>query len=165
MKFIAGLRVWVNGATGKTPQIFPRIRGSANRSVDLHLPLIASISGRRQCDASKCEMSRLGRVPPSAGRDVIDRKARYLSLLAQAAVWLRELRVSQHFSTFSGSSVQSMNAQLDTLPILPVLAQGVSGCVNSANLDKSQHLRLICSVYGYQVRHAASTADPDDSPR
>src|SRR5271166_5162563 len=43
MKFIAGLRVWVNGATGKTPQVFPRFRGSANRRVDLHLPLIASI--------------------------------------------------------------------------------------------------------------------------
>src|SRR5208337_2818518 len=48
MKFIAGLRVWVNGAMGKTPQVFPKIRGSANRRVDLHLPLIASISGRRQ---------------------------------------------------------------------------------------------------------------------
>src|SRR5271157_1320255 len=48
MKFIAGLRVWVNGGTGKTPQVFPRIRGSANRRVDLFLPLIASISGRRQ---------------------------------------------------------------------------------------------------------------------
>src|SRR5208283_2981879 len=97
MKFIAGLRVWVNGAMGKTPQVFPKIRGSANRRVDLHLPLIASISGRRQCDASKCEMSRLGRDPPSAGRVVIDRKACYLSLLAQAAVWLRELRVSRTF--------------------------------------------------------------------
>src|SRR5208283_1613544 len=47
MKFIAGLRVWVNGAMGKTPQVFPKIRGSANRRVDLHLPLIASILGRR----------------------------------------------------------------------------------------------------------------------
>jgi len=45
MKFIAGLRVWVNGAMGKTPQVFPKIRGSANRRVDLHLPLIASIPG------------------------------------------------------------------------------------------------------------------------
>src|SRR5271166_5138804 len=132
MKFIAGLRVWVNGGTGKTPQVFPRFRGSANRRVDLHLPLIASIPVRRQCDASKCEMSRLGRVPPSAGRVVIDRKACYLSLLAQAAAWLRDLRVSRHFSTFYGSSVQSMDTQLDALPILPVLARGVSGCVNSA---------------------------------
>src|SRR5208337_2952763 len=42
-------------------------------------------------------MSRLGRVPPSAGRDVIDRKASFLSLLAQATVWLLELRVSRTF--------------------------------------------------------------------
>src|SRR5271157_5097464 len=54
MKFIAGLRVWVTGGTGKTPQVFPRFRGSKNRRVDLHLPLIASIgewrekSGQRQ---------------------------------------------------------------------------------------------------------------------
>ena len=58
-------------------------------------------------------MSRLGRVTPSAGRDVIDRKACFLSLLAQAAVWLLELRVSQHFSTFYGSSVQAMDTQLN----------------------------------------------------
>jgi len=102
-------------------------------------------------------MSRLGRVLLSAGRVVIDRKARYLSLLAQAAAWLRELRVSQHFSTFYGSSVQSMNTQLDALPILPpVLARGVSGCVNSAFLNI---LRLICSVNGYQLgaRHRRRT--------
>src|SRR5271166_3983299 len=43
MKFIVRLRVWVNGGLGKTPQVFPRFRGSANRRVDLHLPLIASI--------------------------------------------------------------------------------------------------------------------------
>src|SRR5271157_1028375 len=43
MKFIAGLRVWVNGPLGKTPQVFPRFSGSANRRVDLFLPLIASI--------------------------------------------------------------------------------------------------------------------------
>src|SRR5271157_2963842 len=55
------------------------------------------ISGRRQCNPSKCEMSWLGRVPPSAGRVVINRKACYLSLLAQAAVWLLELRVSHTF--------------------------------------------------------------------
>src|SRR5271157_440997 len=41
MKFIAGLRVWVNGGLGKTPQIFPRFRGSTNRRVDLQLPLIS----------------------------------------------------------------------------------------------------------------------------
>ena len=57
-------------------------------------------------------MSWFGRVTPDAGRDVIDRKACDLSLLAQAAVWLLELRVSQHFSTFYGSSVQAMDTQL-----------------------------------------------------
>ena len=40
------------------------------------------------------------------------RKACFLSLLAQAAVWLLELRVSQHFSTFYGPSVQAMDTQL-----------------------------------------------------
>src|SRR5271166_6187995 len=45
MKFIVRLRVWVNGGLGKTSQVFPRFRGSANRRVDLHLPLIASIPG------------------------------------------------------------------------------------------------------------------------
>jgi hypothetical protein len=48
--------------------------------------------------------------------------------------WLCELRESQHFSTFYGSSVQSMGTQLNALPILPVLARCVSGCVNSALL-------------------------------
>src|SRR5271157_1325090 len=47
MKFIAGLLVWGNGGMGKTSQVFPRFKGSANRRVDLHLPLIVSISGRR----------------------------------------------------------------------------------------------------------------------
>src|SRR5208283_2380403 len=113
MKFIAKLRVWGNWGIGENVlKVFLRFRGSANRRVDLFLPLIASISGWRQCDASKCEMRRLGRVTPSAGRDVIDRKTCYLSLLAQAAVWLLELRVSQHFSTFYGSSVQAMDTQL-----------------------------------------------------
>jgi len=43
---------------------------------------------------------------------VIDRKACFLSLLAQAPVWLLELRVSQHFSTFYEPSVQAMDIQL-----------------------------------------------------
>jgi hypothetical protein len=42
-------------------------------------------------------MIRLGRATPSAGRDVIDRKACFLSLVAQAAVRLLELRVFQTF--------------------------------------------------------------------
>src|SRR5271157_3225931 len=87
MKFIAGLRVWGNWEIGENVlKVFLRLRGSANRRVDLFLPLIASISGWRQCDASKCEMRRLGRVTPSAGRDVIDRKACFLPFLVQAAV-------------------------------------------------------------------------------
>src|SRR5271166_4884450 len=79
-------------------------------------------------------MSRFGCVTPSEGLDVTDRKACFLSLLAQAPVWLLELRVSQHFSTFYGSSVQSMDTQINALPTLPVLARTVSGCSNSAFL-------------------------------
>src|SRR5271157_4555776 len=49
MKFIAGLRVWGNWEIGENVlKVFPRFRGSANRRVDFHLPLIASISGRRE---------------------------------------------------------------------------------------------------------------------
>jgi hypothetical protein len=48
MKFIAGLRVWGNWKIGENVlKVFLRLRGSANRRVDLFLPLIASISGRR----------------------------------------------------------------------------------------------------------------------
>src|SRR5208282_6018014 len=47
MKFIAGLRVWGNWEIGENVlKVFLRLRGSANRRVDLFLPLIASISGR-----------------------------------------------------------------------------------------------------------------------
>src|SRR5271165_6947451 len=60
MKFIAGLRVWVNGRLGKTPQVFPRFRGSANRRVDLHLPLIASIPGGRGRDIEGLAMPKAG---------------------------------------------------------------------------------------------------------
>src|SRR5208282_1876126 len=51
MKFIAGLRVWGNWEIGENVlKVFLRLRGSANRRLDLFLPLIASISGRR-CEA------------------------------------------------------------------------------------------------------------------
>ena len=85
-------------------------------------------------------MSRFGRVPPSAGRDVIDRKACFLCLLAQAILscqlsvvsyqigrlascpsWLRRQSgclnsaFSQHFSTFYEPSVQAMDTQLKAL--------------------------------------------------
>ena len=54
--------------------------------------------------------------------------------------WLLELRVSQHFSTFYEPSVQAMDTQLKALPsTLPVLARTVSGCLNSAFLNISQH--------------------------
>jgi hypothetical protein len=44
MKFIAGLRVWGNWKIGENVlKVFLRLRGSANRRVDLFLPLIASI--------------------------------------------------------------------------------------------------------------------------
>src|SRR5208337_2492192 len=43
-----------------------------------------------------------------------------------------------HFYTIYGSFVQYMDTQLDALPTLPVLARGVSGCVNSAFLDISR---------------------------
>ena len=60
---------------------------------------------------------------------MIDRKACFLSLLAQAPVWPLELRVSQHFSTFYGSSVQSMDTQLGArhrrwTPVIHRAAQG-----------------------------------------
>src|SRR5208337_2111686 len=49
MKFIAKLRVWGNWGIGENVlKVFLRFRGSANRRVDLFLPLIASISGRRR---------------------------------------------------------------------------------------------------------------------
>src|SRR5271157_2034360 len=46
---------------------------------------------------------------------------------------------SRHFWTFYGPSVQAMDAQLKARPTLPVRARTVSGCVNSANLNISQH--------------------------
>src|SRR5271157_2007823 len=49
-------------------------------------------------------MSRLGRVPPSAGRDVVDRKACFLSLLAQAAVLASIRGPACHLETFGQSN-------------------------------------------------------------
>src|SRR5208337_3474216 len=49
---------------------------------------------------------------------------------------------SRHFWTFYGPSVQAMDAQLKALPTLPVRARTVSGCVNSANLNISQHFTV-----------------------
>src|SRR5271157_3538085 len=50
--------------------------------------------------------------------------------------------------------------QLDALPALPALVRDVSDCVNSANLDISRHLRVICSVHGYPAQRPTSTCCP-----
>jgi hypothetical protein len=45
MKFMADLRVWGDrGSRENVLKVFLRLRGPANRRVDLHLPLIASIT-------------------------------------------------------------------------------------------------------------------------
>src|SRR5271157_102480 len=49
-------------------------------------------------------MSRLGRVPPSAGRDVVDRKTCFLSLVAQAAVLASIRGPACHMETFGQSN-------------------------------------------------------------
>src|SRR5271157_3227410 len=49
-------------------------------------------------------MTWLGRVPPSAGRDVVDRKACFLSLLAQAAVLASIRGPACHLETFGQSN-------------------------------------------------------------
>jgi hypothetical protein len=54
MKFIVGLRVWGNWKIGENVlKVFLRLRGSANRRVDLFLPLIASILCPR--GGARCE--------------------------------------------------------------------------------------------------------------
>ena len=57
--------------------------------------------------------------------------------------WLLELRVSQHFSTFYGPSVQAMDTQLNGLPTLPVLARTVSGYLNSAFLGLERNRSVV----------------------
>jgi len=49
-------------------------------------------------------MSRLGRVPPTDERDVCDRKASFLSLLAQAAVLELNPGPACHLETFGQSN-------------------------------------------------------------
>jgi len=86
-------------------------------------------------------MSRLGRVPPSAGRDVVDRKACFLSLLAQAAVLASIRGPACHLETFGqsngavrrpspnesrtscGPDFQTMDTQPNALPTLPALGR------------------------------------------
>ena len=95
-------------------------------------------------------MSRLGRDTPSAERDVIDRRACFLSLLAQAAVWLFALRVSQTFLYIlrsicsghgypAGRAANTSRPRSDRFWLLELR-------VSQTFLDK---LRSICSGNGY----------------
>ncbi len=86
-------------------------------------------------------MSRLGRVPPSAGRDVVDSKACFRSLLAQAAVLASIRGPACHLETFGqsngavrrpspnesrtscGPDFQTMDTQPNVLPTLPALGR------------------------------------------
>jgi hypothetical protein len=109
-------------------------------------------------------MSQLGRVTPSAGCDVIDRKACFLSLLAQATVWLLELRVSRTF-------LDKLRPRLFR-PWIPNSRRCQHFCPRSdrfwlRELRDSRtfldFLRLICSAHGYPARRAtSSTAYPDN---
>src|SRR5271157_4697176 len=101
-------------------------------------------------------MSRLGRVPPSFGRDVIDRRACFLSLLAQAAVWLLELRVSRTFldklrpSFFRPWIPNSTRCQ-------HFLFEPGTFCLFELRVFQTflHMLRSICSGPGYPARRAA----------
>jgi hypothetical protein len=77
-------------------------------------------------------MSRLDCVALSEGLDVTDRKACFLSLLAQAAVWLLELRVSRTF--------------LDQLR--PKLFRPLKPSSDSAAKLPSQHLEKRPAAFG-----------------
>ena len=54
-----------------------------------------------------------------------------------------------------------MDAQLKALPILPVRARTVSGCVNSANLNISQHF----TVHLFRSWISSSVRGKGDRPR
>jgi len=69
MKFIAGLRVWGNWKIGENVlKVFLRLRGSANRRVDLFLPLIASIPRGRGRGIEALAMPEAGTQRCSAHR-------------------------------------------------------------------------------------------------
>src|SRR5271157_3589840 len=121
----------------------------------------ASVVSRKRpslnhADASKCEMSRLGRVPPSAGRDVIDGRACFLSLLARAAVWLLELRVSRTFldqlrPRFSGHGYPTQRAAKASSPRSDVLrrwSQATGPC------DGTTARRCLCLRTGSGITEA-----------
>jgi len=46
------------------------------------------------------------------GHHSLEELQRLTKALTKKRIWLRELRVSQHFSTFYGPSVQTMETQL-----------------------------------------------------
>src|SRR5208337_2822721 len=110
-------------------------------------------------------MSRLGRVPPSAGSDVTDRKACFLSLLAQAAVWLFELRVSRTFldrlrPRFSGHGYPTQRAANTSCPRSDVLrrwSRATSPC------DGTTARRCLCLRTGSGITEA--WPHPERCPR
>jgi len=101
-------------------------------------------------------MSRLGRVPLSAGRDVIDRRACFLSLLAHAAVWLLELHVSRTFldqlrPRFSGHGYPTQRAAKASSPRSDVLrrwSQATGPC------DSTTARRCLCLRTGSGIMEA-----------
>ena len=62
------------------------------------------------------------------------------------------LDISQHFSTFYGPSVKTMDTQLHALPTLAVVARTVSGCLHSAFFG-------LGSGSGLLTRPSSATAD------
>ena len=164
MKFIAGLRVWGKGGTGKTPQVFPRIRGSANRRVDLHLPLIASIPGRRQGGGARKKKG-------GGGRQQVE------TLISGTSSQARRTLPAHFPAIGTGPAPPPTWNQGDPPCSFPLghrapgrggrQARTVSGCLNSAFLNISQHfniLRPICSGPGYPTQcedlHAGSGGVP-----
>src|SRR5271157_4707615 len=136
MKFIVGLRVWVNGRLGKTPQVFPRIRGSANRRVDLHLPLIASISGR--LNGAGVRRTVVSGADERRGQETLAERRASRS----DRFWLLELGVSRTFldklrPQFSGHGYPTQRAANTS-----VLARGVLSVRTPRFLDISRHFTV-----------------------
>src|SRR5271157_192077 len=97
MKFIAGLRVWGNWKIGENVlKVFLRLRGSANRRVDLFLPLIASIL---------CPRPGAGEVASGEWRENSSQSLAGIDGCRNSAFLIL-------FYTFYGPSVQAMDTQL-----------------------------------------------------
>src|SRR5208337_2227205 len=119
MKFIAGLRVWRNwGIVENVLKVFLKLRGSANRRVDLFLPLIASISGRRH--------GAWGERRVAGGQGTLNAK-RGTSRLAPHASRLNDVGGGQ--PRFPAARKQ----------VAPFRLRDLEGRVNSAFLNISQH--------------------------